>query len=283
MRTRSLKIGTIGAVAAMAFAAPAMAQDSEGVYQFNGPYVGGSVGISTNQSNRDQSVLFDTNLDGNFGDVVRTTGGANAFANGFCAGAGTSALPGNCANDKDDIEYHARAGWDAQFGNFVVGVVGEFGKSQLRQSVTAFSTTPANYVFTRELDWNASIRGRAGYAAGGKTLFYVAGGPAYARINNSFTTTNGANSFTGRNERDNSWGVTAGGGVEQKLGRNFSVGLEYMYNQYRDDDYVVAVGQGTAPVATNPFLLVNPQGTDMIRSEDKLRFHSIRATAAFRF
>jgi outer membrane immunogenic protein len=282
MKSRLIAGAAIAAASAIGLSAPAFAQDAEGIYQFNGPYVGGSFGLGFNENNRDQSVLFDTNRDGRFGDVVRTTAGADAFSPGFCNGAATSPLPGNCQNDKDDMEYYGRVGWDAQRGNFVVGVMGEFGKSQVRQSVAAFSTTPAQYTFTREFDWNASIRGRAGYAAGGRTLFYVAGGPAYARIRNSFSTNNAANSFTPVNERHNSWGVTAGGGVEQKIGRNLSLGVEYMYNQYRDDDYVVQVGPGTAP-ATNPFLLVNAQGTDMIRSDEKFRFHSIRATAAFRF
>ena len=70
-----------------------------------------------------------------------------------------------CENDKDDIGYSARIGADQQYGNIVIGVVGEFGKSEIRDSVTAYSSTPANYVFNREIDWEASIRGRAGYAA----------------------------------------------------------------------------------------------------------------------
>ncbi|MGK3919407.1 hypothetical protein ABI060_14310, partial [Enterococcus faecium] len=70
---------------------------------------------------------------------------------------------------------------------------------------------------------------------------------------------------------------------EQKLGRNFSIGMEYMYHQYDDDAYRVRVTQGTAP-ATNPFVLApNTTGTDLRRSDTKFRWHSLRATAAFRF
>lgn len=282
MRMRVLSGAAIGALAMVASASPAAAQDANGESHFDGPYVGGSFGLSMNQNNRGETILFDTNQDGRFGDRVNTAAGANAFSPGFCNGAATSSAPGNCENDQDDMEYYGRVGFDSQMGNFVVGVVGEFGKSEIRDSVSGFSTTPALYTMTREFDWNASIRGRAGYAAGGKTLFYVAGGPAYARIKNSFTTSNGANGFTSTDSRHNSWGVTGGGGVEQKLGSNFSIGLEYMYNQYQDDDYRVRAGPGTAP-ATNPFLLVNAGGTDFARSEDKFKFHSVRATAAFRF
>jgi outer membrane immunogenic protein len=283
MRQRNIVRAAIG-MTAMIFAVPALAQTADGDLRFNGPYIGGSAGISVQPNDIGESILFDRNLDGNFGDTVTTAAGANAFSPGFCNGAARGATPaGGCTNDRDDVEYFARIGWDAQFpNNIVVGVLGEFGKSEAEDYVTGYSTTPASYTLGRTFDWNASIRGRVGYAAGGKTLFYAAGGPAYARINNTFDTTNTANAFQTRNRKFNSWGYTVGGGVEQSVTRNISLGLEYMYNNYRDDDFAVEVSQGQAP-ATNPFLLGNPAGTDIIRSDDNFRFHSIRATAAFRF
>ncbi|WP_066547452.1 MULTISPECIES: outer membrane protein [unclassified Sphingomonas] len=276
---RNLLLATAALFALMA---PAYAQDTSGGEEepYEGVYVGGSFGYSIQGNDVGESVVFDRNRDGNFNDTITTVAGANAFSPGFCNGRATSALPGNCTNDDDGIEYYVRAGADTQFGNIVLGFVGEFGKSEVRDSVSAFSTTPANYVFTRELDWNASIRARAGYAAN-TTLFYGTFGPTYGRIDNSFTSTNTANAFSD-NGKSNSWGYTAGGGIEQKLGRNFSVGLEYLYTDLNEDDYVVNVNPGTAP-ATNPFLLGNAGGSDMRRSSDNFRWHSIRATAAFRF
>jgi outer membrane immunogenic protein len=134
---------------------------------------------------------------------------------------------------------------------------------------------------TREVDYTANARLRLGYAAR-TTLFYATGGPAYARVDHSFSTSNTANAFAGRGKKD-AWGYVAGGGIEQKLGRHFSIGLEYLYNQYKDDNYVVRASAGTAP-PTNPFILApNTTGTDFQRSDDKFRWHSVRATAAFRF
>lgn len=270
-------------VAALALAAaPAMAQDAPSDDNFNGPYVGGSFGIGVQNNDVREFQRFDRGFDGSY-DTITTTTGANAFSPGFCNGAANGPRPANaCRNDKDDIAYHGRIGWDARIGDFVVGVLGEFGRTEVIDSVSSFSTTPAFYTMTREIEWEANIRGRFGYAAGGKTLFYAAGGPAYARINTSFTTSNAANSFTVRNQKYNSWGFTAGGGVEQSITKNFSVGLEYMYNQYQDDFASVRVGQGTAP-ATNPFLLGGAGGTDIQRDDERFRFHSIRATAAIRF
>ena len=262
-------------------AAPAVAQDAPEEEPFTGFYVGGSVGYTVQPNDVGESVLFDTNRDGDFNDTVNTNAPANAFSPGFCNGFSTNTTPaGGCVNDKDDIEYFGRVGFDKQFGSIVVGIVGEGGKSEASDSVTAFSTTPASYTFTRETDWQAGLRARLGYTPG-TTLFYATGGGAYAKMNNSFTTTNGANSFTASDDSD-AWGWSAGGGVEQKIGRNFSLGVEYLYTRLKDDDYEVAVGPGTAG-PTNPFLLVDPTGTDMRRSQDDFNTHSLRATAAFRF
>ena len=166
-------------------------------------------------------------------------------------------------------------------GNIVVGVVGEFGKSNIRDSVSAFSTTPAFYTMTRDLDWEASIRGRAGYAVN-TTLFYGTFGAGYARINRDFYSSNTANAYA-QSGKKNQFGITGGGGIEQKLAKNVSVGLEYMFHQYQDDDYRVLVTRGTQP-ATNPFVLApNTAGTAFKRSDDNFRWHSVRGTVAFRF
>ncbi|WCM28165.1 outer membrane beta-barrel protein [Sphingomonas sp. QA11] len=278
MRSQFL-IAVSSSIAALAIASPAIAQTEE--KPFDGVYIGASVGYDMQSSDRGSTILFDRDLNGSFGDTVTTSGGANAFSPGFCSGrARTSAPLDGCVNDKDGISYSARVGFDKQFGSIVAGLVGEFGKSEVRDSVSAYSTTPARYSMTREVDWNANLRARLGYAAN-TTLFYATGGGAYARVDSTFQTSNTANSFTGRGKRG-AWGFVAGGGIEQKLSPSFSVGLEYLFNQYKDDDYVVRAGPGTAPM-TNPFLLGNANGTDFIRSDDKFRWHSVRATAAFRF
>jgi outer membrane immunogenic protein len=62
---------------------------------------------------------------------------------------------------------------------------------------------------------------------------------------------------------------------------NIAVGLEYLYTDVKDDDYVVNVGAGSAP-ATNPFLL-NGGGTNIQRSDPHFRTHSVRGTLSFRF
>ncbi len=133
---------------------------------------------------------------------------------------------------------------------------------------------------SREADYQAGARLRAGYTPGGGALFYVTGGGAYARLDNKFTTSNTANSFAD-NGKTNGWGYAAGGGAEVMVTKNISLGLEYLYTDIKDKDYVVNVGPGTAP-ATNPFLL-NGGGTDIQRSNPHFRTHSVRGSLSLRF
>lgn len=283
MRT-SLYAGLAGAVILGLTASPAFSQETTEDAPFNGLYVGAAGGYDVQPNDAGSSILFDRNLDGRFGDAVTTAAGANAFSSGFCNGATTATtLTGGrgCRKDKDGAAYYGRVGMDTQRGNIVVGVVGEFGKSEITDSVTAFSTTPASYVMTRSVDWEASIRGRAGYAVN-TTLFYGTFGAGYAKIDRDFYSTNTGNAYHQSGKRQQ-FGILGGGGIEQKVTPNISVGMEYMFHQYQDDDFRVRVTQGTQP-ATNPFVLApNTTGTDFRRSDDKFRWHSLRATAAFRF
>lgn len=267
--------------AASMIAVPAFAQDNRDPSQdFDGPYISIGGGASLQGSDRGETLIFDTDQDGTYGDQVTTVGGTDAFSPGFCNGAATGTANRGCRNDKDGPEFFGRLGYDKRMGNFVLGAVVEGGHSVARDSVSGFSTTPASYTMSREADYQANARLRAGYTPGGGALFYVTGGGAYARLDNKFVTTNTANSFAD-NGKTNAWGYTVGGGAEVMVTNNIGLGLEYLYTDVKDKDYVVNVGAGTAP-ATNPFLL-NGGGTDIRRSNPNFRTHSVRGTLSYRF
>lgn len=270
---------TASVAATLAF--PAMAQDRDTSRDFNGPYISIGGGGTLQGSDRGETLVFDTDRDGAFGDTVTTVGGTDAFSPGFCNGAATSTANLACRNDKDGPEFFGRLGFDRRMGNFVLGALVEGGHSVARDSVSGFSTTPASYTMSREADWQASARLRAGYTPGGGALFYVTGGGAYAKLDNKFVTTNTANSFAD-NGKTNAWGYAVGGGAEIMVTNNIGIGLEYLYTDVKDKDYVVNVGPGTADPATNPFLL-NGGGTDIRRSDPHFRTHSIRGTLSYRF
>jgi len=268
--------------AASIFAVPAIAQDNRDASQdFDGPYVSIGGGASLQGSDRGESLIFDTDQDGTYGDQVTTVGDTDAFGPGFCNGAATGTANAGCRNDKDGPEFFGRLGYDKRMGNFVLGAVVEGGHSVARDSVSGFSTTPASYTMSREADYQANARLRAGYTPGGGALFYLTGGGAYARLDNKFTTTNAANSFDD-NGKTNAWGYAVGGGAEVMVTNNIGLGLEYLYTDVKDKDYVVNVGAGTADPATNPFLL-NGGGTDIRRSDPNFQTHSVRGTLSYRF
>lgn len=271
-------IHLLAAASLAAFATPAFAQSED--EQWEGAYIGGTIGVPAQKNDGGESVLFDTDRDGKFGDTVRTTSGANAFSPGFCGGAANGRTPAEgCRGDKDGIEFNIRGGYDMQQGNIVYGVVFEGGSSDARDSVSAFSVTPAFYYFTREIDYSLGARLRVGYAVRG-ALFYATGGGAFAKIKNEFETSNTANSFT-EDGSSNSLGYSAGGGAEVKVTKKISLGLEYLYTNYAEDKYRINVGPGTA-APTNPFLLVSG-GTNFRRSDSNFDMHNIRLTAAYRF
>jgi outer membrane immunogenic protein len=261
-------------------AQPALAQDAT---TFDGPYISGAIGLQ-NVDNGAKGLEFDTNRDGTFGDTVTTTTGANAFSPGFCTGAANGNNVGaGCSSDDDDKDYAVRLGFDKRFGSLVGGLLVEGSMSDAVDFETGFSTTPASYTFAREVDKSIAARARLGLSPGdGRGLFYVTGGVAYADIDRGFTTTNTANSFTLNDGGDDMvWGLQGGAGAEVLLAGGFSLGLEYLYSRFNDDDTFVDVGAGTAP-ATNPFLR-NGGGTFLRPADSHLDLHSFRVTAGFHF
>jgi len=280
------------AVALATFAVPAIAQDADSVLPaatdapppppaeerpFSGLYIGAAGGYDAQPNDVGERINF--NRAG--ASTITTAAGADAFSPGFCNGSAVGATnERGCANDRDDFAYYGRVGFDVQGGAFVFGGLAEFGKTEITDSVSAFSTTPASYTMTRSIDWELGLRGRAGFAAR-NTLFYGTGGAGYARIKNRFSTTNTANAFAVSGTRQE-WGYQVGGGIEQKIGRHFSIGLEYLYHNYDNSGGRVTVTQGTAP-ATNPFVLNGAANTVFTRSNDTFDWHSLRATLAFRF
>jgi outer membrane immunogenic protein len=268
----------IASAALLASTGVAQAQD------WTGFYVGVSAGWADRSESSGETILFDTNLDGNFGDTVNTAAGANAFSPGFCGGSfNTNAAGGGCRkDDTDDVELSIRAGYDWQFAsNWVVGGVIEYSEVQLQDAVTAFSTTPAAYNFTRKLTDTLAIRARGGYAVG-DNLFYLTGGYAQGDVNHSFRTTNTVNAFPERGG-GKAKGYQFGAGYERKVTENVTLGVEFIRTNLDDDDYGVRAANSGTTAATNAFLLVNPQGTGFLRSDDDFEYNSFRVTAAWRF
>jgi outer membrane immunogenic protein len=277
---KNMLLATATAVALTLAAGAASAQSAN----WTGFYVGAMAGYADRNENSGETIGFDTNLDGRYGDTVNTAAGANAFSPGFCGGSfKTNAAAGGCRKDDDtDIELGIRAGADYQFaGDWVVGGLVEYSQLQLSDSVTAFSTTPAAYNFTRKLRDVFAVRARGGYAFG-DSLVYATGGYAVGTVRHSFRTTNTVNAFPasgGGDAKGYQWGL----GFEHKLTPHVVLGGEFIRTSLKDDDFGVRATNNGTTAATNPFLLVNTGGTGFLRTSEHIRYNSFRVTAAYRF
>jgi opacity protein-like surface antigen len=168
-------------------------------------------------------------------------------------------LPLNASSHKTNADWGAQLGFQWQSGQFVFGA--EADGDPLHRNVSASQTqqlpptalTPSTTIAsTREvqMDRQWSVRARAGFAFG-STLVYATGGYAGARLSafgiDTFTNPGGPaatcspapcqanlgpegpNITTSSNARGTVGGWRAGLGVDQRLGRHFSIGLEYLH------------------------------------------------------
>lgn len=191
----------------------------------------------------------------------------NQVTNLFVTGRGIVVVPGTtrdfAASDRDaGITGGGFAGYQRQLKNVVIGIEGDF--TPLRRTISAAQTqtlpptalTPSTTIAARRdvrLDDRWSARLRLGYAAG-KTLFYATGGYARTRARvtarDSFSNPGGLAALgvcgggntpcqfssgpegpvvtTSSASRALS-GWTAGGGIERKIGKSLSIGIEYRH------------------------------------------------------
>lgn len=279
-------------LAAIAAAALALGTGQAAAQDWSGPYIGLSIGGAMVQDDDGERVEFDTNLDGTFGDTVRTSTLVDAFGpttanpGGFCGGKarGNNFNAGCIDDDAVGVDYAARIGWDMQSGPWVYGALIEASSVDVEDFATAFSITPAAYQFSRKLDDAMyALRARVGHTLGGRSLGYVTAGVATAKVTDTFFTTNTANSFAPLTSEDDATGYQVGAGLETRVTERISLGVEYLYtNLDAGDGLTVRAGPGTAPL-TNPFRIVNPAGTDMRRTADEIAFHGVRLTVTARF
>jgi outer membrane immunogenic protein len=136
-----------------------------------------------------------------------------------------------------------QAGCNMQSGNWVFGVEADAHAQRWSSLRTLGAGFPAPFVtgdqYGLSSDWQASVRGRVGYAMD-RTLFYVTGGVAFTEIK-SYTNwipgvfgINPPVAFPGTIAYDKqiAFGGTVGAGIEYAWTNNFTVGVEGRYTWY---------------------------------------------------
>jgi outer membrane immunogenic protein len=221
-------IGATGAQAADIAARPYTKAPpaAAAVYDWTGFYVGGNVGYGWGENTAPGITPVDP---GGSGIIpFLTTGFAGSSSGNLYPNLKPSGVFGG-----------AQAGYDKQFGTWVVGVVADIQASDFRDSrlVTTPTTTCCNVdeSLSAKIDWFGTVRGKAGFAVN-DVLIYGTGGLAYGETKGSiglFCTPGGVAcgaaviGFAGT-ASEVKVGWSAGAGIAKAWGR-WNVGVEYLH------------------------------------------------------
>jgi outer membrane immunogenic protein len=120
-------------------------------------------------------------------------------------------------------------GCNWQFGAWVIGIEGD--GSAVNKSGQGFELARPTWISETQERWFVTARGRLGMTWWDKTMLYVTGGGAWAKIDASeWNTVNPI--LTGRQESTTRSGWTVGGGAEYALGYGWSVKGEFLYADF---------------------------------------------------
>lgn len=264
-----------------AVATPAAAEE------FRGFYFGVHAGENTQSNDQLEYIESDTDADGEFDDAINTPTNYSLFRF-FCGGAPNGGfIQAGCRNDIDDHsgDTGVRLGYDWQTLDLVYGLVAEHASGGITDNASAFASDQNTYTFNRELGSISSLRARLGFTFGdGTTVVYGTLGYAWATVEHDFSTTNTVNSFVPQTDPEtDAKGLQMGFGVETYVWKNFTMGLEWLATDLSDDGFVVRAGPGATPVPGDPFLVDDPDGTDLRRSNNDIEMSSLRMTFNARF
>jgi outer membrane immunogenic protein len=239
-------VNAAAAIVLLAWVTPAGAQAPPGTVNWTGPYVGATLG----------------------GDWGQLPGSVSVAPTAAGAVPGSAAVPGSTrhlyGSTNAAVSGGGQAGYNYQINNFVLGVEGDIKGGGLSTTTSVPPGGLTNFApgsnFKASSDWNASIRGRVGYAWN-QFLVYGTGGVAFAnanlKANFASGTAAGGTVLPGSSTSQSTtlMGPTVGGGVEYAVTPNISVAGEYRYTDYGSDTFnlgrVATTGVGGA-VATSP-------------------------------
>lgn len=144
---------------------------------------------------------------------------------------GNNPLVGVYSYDGDGWLGGLQLGYNYQSGRLVVGIEGDYSWSDISSSFV-YDPDPAkeNKTAGNDINWIATIRGRAGYAFD-SVLVYGTAGVAFAEFDgyvNNFWRGNGDRGSGSSTET----GWVAGGGLEFALAPNITVKGEYLYMHF---------------------------------------------------
>jgi outer membrane immunogenic protein len=156
---------------------------------------------------------------------------------GFHLGALLGWTWGDADTDIGDVEGNGidggvYAGYDYQWGNFVLGAEGDL-------IFSGVDGDELGVAFDQGL--NGSLRARAGIALD-QFLLYGTGGAALTQLEVS---------APGASDDDTLWGWTLGAGAEAQVWNNVTARVEYRYTDYQDETFTLGGADVDADYSTH--------------------------------
>ncbi|TPW26132.1 outer membrane protein [Pararhizobium mangrovi] len=191
---------------------------------------------------------FDDDGDGGNASIEERIDLANGFSNGF----------------GDELVGGAHAGYNFQFGQFVIGPVASIDFLDADRS-GSLGDGNSRITAHQSLDYVASARLNVGYAID-RLLIYGTGGLAFGDVKTRFD----APSFDSQEDTDTLVGYTVGGGASYLLTPHLSFGVEYRYTNLGDADFKGDFDLGDSRTLRSSV-------------DDDVDFHTVMATVSYHF
>ena len=205
----AIVFGGVHAASAADMAVKARPMVAPPVFSWTGCYIGGDVGYAWARD-RDS-------------EITTATGAASPFSPASAASVNGPKLGGYL-------------GCNYQMSQFVIGLEGDGEWADLKGSANFVTPAPPDF-YTTTIRWQASARGRLGYAFD-RALLYVTGGAAFAHVNER-DQVGVTGAFTDHATTRTGW--TVGGGVDYAFTNNWIGRVEYRYADFGTFSYVPAV------------------------------------------
>jgi len=250
----SLAAGT-GAFAADLSGMPIYTKASPAAFSWTGFYVGGNLGVS-------------------WANASTTVNVAPATALGAALPTGASLPLGSMT--PNSFMGGGQLGYNWQTGPLVFGIEGDidahnWNATQVLSNFASGTIYVPGDSFTVSSRWQASLRGRLGYAWD-RFLVYATGGAAWTnvKIGTSFIPFASAPA-TSAVDSATLTGGTVGGGIDYALSNNLSIGAEALYTHYANHTF----NGGTIALGVSPFVftpVTNPVQLNSVQVVERINW-----------
>ena len=140
-------------------------------------------------------------------------------------------------NDPDGVLGGLQLGYNRQYNQFVLGVIGDFSLTGM-QDTGVYSGLVNTDFWDTDYEWIATIRGRAGWLLNNdNTLIYGHGGVAFADVSTDIASTRAIVNGVSLGGTETGW--VAGAGIESRISDRVSIFAEYSYMDFGGDSWSI--------------------------------------------